>query len=171
MGQHLVMGVATEIRAYRKSSRYIAVYTNEQILDSTKVHFDLGLYNMKETDDAIEFYIKPDIFVEHIYDFIVEQTALFTDEKLKDNISEILQSRDYERIIAEGKRRCHFSFSDIQSSFTTAKDVDIRYEGFVYFVSGKTYMDFCGEFLTYFRNLVHASSKNPLRGTVVPDFH
>ena len=172
MGQFLQMSVAHTLQVSKKESGWNKVYSKEEILESMKDYFDLELYDAKEHDSYIELTLKRNILEENLKDFLLEQRALFEAEEIRNEVMEALESKNLDKIFELTAKRRYFEIQDCSGISYFGSDlrgVKIGYRGFLYFIEGKAYMECYYSLFSYMLNMLKLSSKNPLKGAVMPD--
>lgn len=167
MGEYLHVGVCTRWTFEKQEwERSVSVEGVRNALGEKMGH---NLYEVNETEDFVEFNLKPSLFMEEIHAFLAKQFSMFgqsDNERWMNKSLTTLEAikacetvEELMKLAADGRIRS-FHQMEITDFLDIDRDVSVPYECemIVYFDTDKILLESGYEVFSYLENLIRASN-------------
>jgi len=163
MGTYLDIGIATKIYA-RKEDRWRS-YSKEEVLENLGKKIDLNIYNMTDEEDYVILDIKPEIFEKEIGNILSEQLKYCENAEEEMKKIDKLKGLSYNELIdiAEEKSMINFCLMEGADISYIADRIEVYCDFISILSEGKVFFECYYNMFNYIRNLLVATSKNPLK--------
>lgn len=169
MGQYLHIEIGYAMRVEKQGKWKKLDKTN--LIPEISKNINLDLYNVSEDDDYLHISLKEEILTTYVKDFLIEQTELLGKEiNEKDELFELIDSKDYEKMIKAAEDNEFYQWQSTQSfNYYLCGDLShkVDYKAICFYILGKTYLECYNDFFVYITKLIKKTSDNPLKDTVI----
>ena len=163
MGTYLDIGIATTIYARKEDSW--RDYLKEQVLENLSKNIDLNIYNIIDEEKYVILEIKPEIFENEIVNILRERLKYCKNPKEEMEKINKIKGLSYKELINIAKEKSIINFCLMESADISyiAERIEVYCDFISILSEGKVFFECYNNMFNYIRNLLIATSKNPLK--------